>query len=109
MMLLLSLTIVSGIQAVGVVLVAALLVTPAATARLLTKRLPTMIGVSATLGVLVSVVGLYASYYANVASGGAVVLTATLGFILALVFSPRGILARHFPRIKRTNSPGTSP
>ncbi len=92
---LLALTVVGGIQAVGVVLVAALLVTPAATARLLTDRLPVMIGLAAALGSGAAVIGLYASYYISIASGGAVVLTSTLIFVLVLLFAPqRGVVAR---------------
>jgi len=92
---LLALTVVAGIQAVGVVLVAALLVTPAATARLLTERLPVMIGLAAALGSGAAVIGLYASYYIAIASGGAVVLTSTLLFGLVLLLAPqRGVVAR---------------
>lgn len=105
LLVLLSLTIVSGIQAVGVVLVAALLVTPAATARLLTDRLHLMIGLAALLGSGAAVVGLYASYYIGIASGGAVVLTSTLLFTLVLLFSPRkGIMLRWLAR--RTSKSG---
>ena len=94
-MVLLSLTIVSGIQAVGVVLVAALLVTPAATARLLTDRLSLMIAFAAVLGSAAAVLGLYASYVLSIASGGTVVLTSTVFFTLALLFAPtKGIVAR---------------
>ncbi len=95
LMALLALTIVSGIQAVGVVLIASLLVTPAATARLLTDRLTVMILLAALLGSGATLIGLYTSYYVQVASGGAVVLTSTLVFLLALIFAPhKGILAR---------------
>lgn len=95
LMALLALTIVSGIQAVGVVLIAALLVTPAATARLLTDRLNVMIVLAALLGSGATLIGLYASYYVRVASGGAVVLTSTLCFLLVLIFAPgKGVLAR---------------
>ena len=89
MLVLLALTIVISIQTVGVGLVAAMLVTPGATAYLLTRRLPTMMVVSACVGALSSLVGLYASYYLNIASGAAVVLTATLCFLLAFLFAPR--------------------
>jgi manganese/iron transport system permease protein len=89
MLILLALTIVVSIQTVGVGLVAAMLVTPAATAYLLTRRLPAMMLLSAAVGALSSLVGLYISYYANIASGSAVVLTATLFFLLAFLFAPR--------------------
>ena len=79
----------------GVGLVAALLVTPAATAYLLTRRLPTMMAVSAAIGAVSSVAGLYVSYYLDVASGAAVVLIATAAFLVAFVAAPgRGVLAR---------------
>jgi len=95
MLILLALTIVVGLQTVGVGLVAAMLVTPAATAYLLTRRLAAMMAVSAAVGAASSVAGLYASYYLDVASGAAVVLVATAAFVLAYVFAPRrGLLAR---------------
>ena len=74
LLVLLALTIVISLQTVGVGLVAAMLVTPAATANLLTRRLPTMMALAALIGALSAMVGLYLSYYANVASGAAVVL-----------------------------------
>ena len=58
-----------------------MLVTPAATAYLLTRRLPRMIGLSAVFGAASSVIGLYASYYLDVVSGAAIVLTATAFFL----------------------------
>lgn len=87
--ILLALTIVVSIQTVGVGLVAAMLVTPAATAFLLTRRLPAMMMLSALIGAISGVIGLYASFYMNIASGSAVVLTATLFFLLAFLFAPR--------------------
>jgi ABC-type Mn2+/Zn2+ transport system permease subunit len=89
MLILLALTIVVSMQTVGVGLVAAMLVTPSATAYLLTRRLPAMMSVSAALGALSALVGLYLSYYLNIASGAAIVLTATGFFVIAFLFSPR--------------------
>lgn len=89
MLVLLALTIVVSLQTVGVGLVAAMLVTPAATAYLLTKRLGTMMLVSASIGALSSATGLYLSYYTNVASGAAMVLTATAVFLLVFLGAPR--------------------
>ena len=95
MLILLAFTIVVSLQTVGVGLVTALLVTPAATAYLLTRRLPAMMAVSAAIGAFCSVAGLYVSYYLDVASGAAVVLTATAAFLIAYVAAPRrGLLAR---------------
>lgn len=90
LLVLLALTVVAGIQAVGVVLVSALLITPAATASLVTRGLPKMILVSALIASLSGVVGLYASYYLNVASGAAIVLSCTAVF--ALVFTGRSLI-----------------
>lgn len=89
LLILLALTIVSAIQAVGVVMVVALLVTPAATASLFTHRLPRIMLAGALLAVLAALVGLYASYYANVASGATIVLALTGLFLLAFLFAPR--------------------
>jgi ABC-type Mn2+/Zn2+ transport system permease subunit len=95
MLILLALTVVVSLQTVGVGLVAAMLVTPAATAYLLTRRLSRMMALSAVIGAVSSVAGLYFSYYLNVASGAAVVLTATVVFMVAFVVAPqRGLLAR---------------
>ncbi len=93
--LMLAATIVVSLRTVGVALVAAMLVTPPAAAYLLTRRLPAMMAVSVAIGVVSAISGLYASYYLNVASGGAMVLVATAFFLLAFVFAPRkGVLAR---------------
>ena len=90
---LIGVTTVIGLQTVGIVLVVALLVTPAATAQLLTRRLPPMMAVGALVGVLSSLVGLYIAYYADVAASAAIVLTATGFFALAFLFAPgRGLL-----------------
>jgi len=90
---LVGVTTVIGLQTVGIVLVVALLVTPAATAQLLTRRLPPMMAVGALVGVLSSLAGLYIAYYADVAASAAIVLTATGFFFLAFLFAPgRGLL-----------------
>ena len=95
MLVLIALTIVASIQTVGVVMVAAMLVTPAASAYIITKKLPIMMAVSSLIGIFSSVVGLYISFYANVASGAAIVLTATIIFLVVFLFSPkRGIIWR---------------
>ena len=86
MLVLLALTVVVSLQTVGVGLAAAMLVTPAATAYLLTRRLAPMMVVSATLGALSSIIGLYVSYYFNIVSGSAIVLTATTFFLLAFLW-----------------------
>ncbi len=88
LLLLVSATIVVSLQAVGNILILALVVTPPAAARLLTDRLPVMMAWSAGLAVLSGVVGLYVSYHADTAAGGTVVLVATGCFLVALVAAP---------------------
>lgn len=95
MLVLLALAVVVSLQTVGVGLAAAMLVTPAATAYLLTRRLAPMMMVSATLGAFASVIGLYVSYYLNIVSGSAIVLTATLFFMIAFVW--KRLQARSIP------------
>jgi ABC-type Mn2+/Zn2+ transport system permease subunit len=95
LLLLIALTVVAAIQTVGVVMVLALLVTPAAAASLLARELPKIMGLGALFAVLAALAGLYASYYADVASGAAIVLTLTGIFLLTFFFAPeRGLLAR---------------
>jgi ABC-type Mn2+/Zn2+ transport system permease subunit len=94
LLVLIALTIVVSLQTVGVALMVAMLVTPAATAYLLTRRLWHMMIVGAAAGVLSSIAGLYVSFYVNIASGSAVVLVSTALFILAFLFAPhRGVIA----------------
>jgi manganese/iron transport system permease protein len=83
LLMVLALAIVAGIQAVGVILVSGLLITPAAAASLVARNsLRTMMIVAAGLGMLSSICGLYASYYLNVPSGPAIVLSSTACFFL---------------------------
>ena len=97
---LIALTIVIALKAVGIVLVVAMLVTPAATAQLLVRRLHLIMAVGAGIGVVSSLVGLYLSYHADVAASAAVVLTATVLFLVTFLFSPRrGILGLRRPSI----------
>ncbi|MFE4106921.1 metal ABC transporter permease [Almyronema epifaneia] len=90
-----TLTIIAGMKTVGVILVIALMVTPAATAYLLVKELHWMMVLGAGLGALGSLTGIYISYYANLPSGPAIALTVFSLFLLTLLFSPsQGILTR---------------
>ncbi|HEY5983025.1 MAG TPA: metal ABC transporter permease [Anaerolineales bacterium] len=98
MLVLLALTVVVSLQTVGVGLAAAMLVTPAATAYLLTRRLLPMMLVAAGLGALSAIVGLYVSYYANIVSGAAIVLTATAFFLVAWLLNPKQGVLRRRPR-----------
>lgn len=84
---LLVLAVVSAIQAVGVVLVISLLVTPAATAYLVTDRLPTMMLTSVVVSVLAALIGLYASFYIDISSGPVIVLTLTAFFLLVFLWT----------------------
>lgn len=84
LLILIAVTIVISLQAVGIVLVVAMLTTPAATAQLLVKRFTAMIQVAALIGVCAAVVGLYISYSLDIASGAAIVILETLLFLLAL-------------------------
>ncbi len=100
LLLMISLTIVISLRAVGNILVVAMLVTPAATARLLTDRLPVMIGLSSAIGVLSGVGGLLVSFHTDVAAGGTIVLVATGIFATVWLFAPEnglitGRLIRH--------------
>jgi ABC-type Mn2+/Zn2+ transport system permease subunit len=93
LLVLLAIVIVVSIQAVGVALVIAMLVTPASAAYLLTNRLPTMMGLAAIIGSASAVTGLYLSYFINLPSGPAIVLVETLVFVIVFVLGPkRGLL-----------------
>ena len=83
LLVLIALAIVVSLQTVGVALMVAMLVTPAAAAYLLTRRLPTMMVLAAAIASASGVIGLYISYYASIASGAAIVLTSTTIFALA--------------------------
>lgn len=85
LLVLLAVTVVVSLQTVGAGLAAAMLVTPAATAYLLTRRLASMMLVAAILGGVSSIVGLYLSFYLNIVSGSAIVLTATAIFMLVFL------------------------
>jgi len=82
LMILIAVAVVVSLQTVGVALMVAMLVTPAATAFLLTRRLPVMMVLAATIASASGVIGLYLSFYLSIASGAAIVLTCTIIFIL---------------------------
>ncbi|WP_328593100.1 metal ABC transporter permease [Neoaquamicrobium microcysteis] len=91
---LLSASTVAALQTVGAFLVIAMVVTPGATAYLLTDRFPRLIVISVAIGTLTSFVGAYASYFIDGATGGIIVVLQTLIFLAAFVFAPRhGMLA----------------
>jgi manganese transport system permease protein len=92
---LLSLTAVAGLQTVGIILVVAMLVTPGATAYLLTDKFDHMIPIAMASGVFSSVMGTYISYYIDGATGGCIVVFQTLLFVAAMIFAPKhGIITR---------------
>ena len=94
LLLLLSATAVAALQAVGACLVVAMLVTPGATAYLLTDRFGVMLLIGAGLGVVTSFVGAYASYFFNGATGGCIVTLQAMIFVVTLVLAPKhGLLA----------------
>ena len=99
LLVVLTSTIEIGIQAVGIVLILALLVTPAATARLLVDRFVPMLLLGGAIGVASGVVGYYLSFHLGLESGGTIVLLATGFFLLAFVASPsHGLIAHRLRR-----------
>ena len=107
MPLLIGVTTVVALKTVGIVLVLALLVTPAATARLLVRRLPLMMATSVLVALAATVVGLYLSFYLDLASGPTIVLVATGIFALVLMVSPStGVVWRRRSREAISTSVG---
>ncbi|WP_294740192.1 metal ABC transporter permease [uncultured Exiguobacterium sp.] len=102
LMTLLTLVTVASLQTVGIILVVAMLITPAATAYLLTNRLSRMLFLAAGFGTFSAIVGLYFSFTYNLSSGASIVLVATTLFALVFVFSPRHGLMRHRKRKEST-------
>lgn len=93
LMVLIAITVVVSLQTVGVGLMVAMLITPAATAFLLTHRLPVMMALSAAIATISGVLGLYVSYYAGVASGAAIVLSTTMIFLITWIIR---VVVLHF-------------
>ena len=97
LMILIGLTIVASLKAVGVILVLSLLITPASTAYLLVERLHHVMYVGVIVGIISSISGMYLSYYYNLPSGPAIVLVATTFFVLSFLFSPtQGVITALF-------------
>jgi manganese/iron transport system permease protein len=91
---LLSAAVVAALQTVGACLVIAMVVTPGATAYLLTDRFPRLLALAVAIGALTSFIGAYASYFLDGATGGVIVTLQTLVFLAAFVFAPKhGMLA----------------
>lgn len=104
LLVLVAVTTVVSLQTVGIALVLAMLVTPPATAMLVTRRLPAMMAVAAAIGAVSGVSGLYISYYAGVASGAAIVLVSMAFFGIGLLVSPRR--NRFWRRDRQPAAPG---
>lgn len=104
LMTLLTLVTVASLQTVGIVLVVAMLITPAATAYLLTDRLWVMIYLSAGFGVIASILGLYLSFTYNLSSGAAIVLVSTLMFLIVFLFSPNHGFIRKIIKTRKSAS-----
>lgn len=100
LLILVALTIVVSVQAVGIILVVAMLVTPAAAAQLLTTRFARLMGLAVAFGVGGAVTGLYLSYWLDVASGASIVLVETALFLVVLALNPRGGLLRRAQRAR---------
>jgi len=107
---LLAATSVAALQAVGACLVVAMLVTPGATAYLLTDRFGKMLWLSSGMGVATSLLGAYASYYFDGSTGGCIVTLQTLVFLAAFLFAPKhGILASRRRAGAELAAPATPP
>lgn len=92
LLVLVALTVVIAIQTIGVILVVALLITPAATAQLLVRSLPAMMALGGAIGAASSLIGLYVAWHADLSASASIVLTATVFFLLAFFLAPaRGI------------------
>lgn len=110
LLLLLSATTVAALQAVGAILVVAMLITPGATAFLLTDRFGKMLLIGAALGALTAFAGAYASYFLDGATGGCIVVLQTLLFLAAFVFAPKhGLLATRRARLATCLMPAARP
>ena len=94
MLMLLALTTVTALQTLGVILVVSMLVIPGATGFLLARSFGVMLRISAAVGAVAAVLGVYSSYWWDVSPGGAIVLAASAQFVLAYLCSPRhGLVA----------------
>ena len=109
LLVLLALTIVASIKAVGVILVVAMLVTPGATAYLMTDRFDRMLAVSATVAVGSSVLGTLVSFHIDGATGPCIVLIQTAAFLVAFLFAPKsGILRRKHHGMEESSCAGVA-
>ncbi|WP_328391098.1 metal ABC transporter permease [Nocardia sp. NBC_00416] len=106
---LLALTSVVALQAVGVILVVAMLIIPGATAYLLTERFGRMLVIAPTLSAVCAVIGLYVSYYADTASGATIVLAQGVVFTVVYLFAPRqGLIGSRLAAVRRRGRDGSA-
>ena len=104
---LLAAAVVAALQTVGACLVIAMVVTPGATAYLLTDRFPRLLAIAVAIGTLTSLIGAYLSYFVDGATGGVIVTLQTLVFLAAFYLAPKyGVLAA---RRRRAVAPGSAP
>jgi ABC-type Mn2+/Zn2+ transport system permease subunit len=102
LLVLVALTTVIAVQTVGVILVVALLITPAATAQLIVRSLPAIMLLGAAIGAASSLIGLYIAWHADLSASASIVLTATALFLLAFAFAPaRGVAWQILPELTR--------
>ena len=107
LLILLSLTIVAALQAVGIVLVVAMLITPGAIAYLLTDRFDRMIVYAAIVSVISCVLGAYLSYHLDISTGGSIVVLQAVVFIVVFVLAPKhGLLGQWLARRRATEVAG---
>ncbi len=103
LMLLLSLVTVASLKSVGIILVVAMLVTPGATAYLVSQRLPVMLVLSAMFGAISAVAGVWLSYIYDVATGASIVLVASLLFAVVFFLSPKNAILGRILKNERRN------
>ena len=97
----LTLVIVLSLQITGAILIVAMIITPAATAFLMTNRMHWMIIISASIGLISSVIGIFVSFTFDISSGSAIVVVAACFFVLAFILAPKGILRQRARKIKK--------
>jgi manganese transport system permease protein len=106
---LLSLTAVAGLQTVGIILVVAMLITPGATAYLLSDRFDHMLLIAMTSGMFSGVMGTYISYHLDASTGGCIVVLQTVIFLVAMIFAPKyGLFKQNTKNLQEDSKSGNS-
>jgi manganese/zinc/iron transport system permease protein len=109
LMTMVSITTVGAFSSVGAILSVALIIVPAATAYLLTDRLPWMMGLAVVIGAVAAVCGYFLAYFLDASIAGAIVTVAGIFFGLALLFSPSHGLISYMRRQRRDTPQGLKP